>query len=398
MKNILWVSASVPYDNVAHAGGKIHNFYLKFLKKNTDYDIKLISYYWEREKTKIDLESYQINSILLKRCIWGFPRTLVNIESFFNPFNRYAGVTQNYTFYQLKKALKQVKREGFAPQIVILQWTEMLVLIDTVKRVFPNAIVIGIEEDVLFLNFQRAYQNANNFLFKKIRKIKYDRLKKIEIAACNSSDKVILNNIKDYNLLKENNIDVCKLHVWQPFFENRLMNEYKGNSKNIIFYGAMGREENWKSAIWFIENVFYKLNDQAINFLIIGGNPAPQLQQYSSERIKVLGFVEDVGPYFEDGLCLVAPLLLGAGIKIKVIEAMSAGIPVLTNEIGIEGIPAEKGRDYIHCQDPQDYIRAINTLDYELRKDISKNGKEFIARYFNLEKSAKEFLQLLENI
>ena len=400
MKNLLWVSALVPYDTVGHAGGKIHNYYLKYLKKNSDYNIKLVSFYRENEVEKIDLDKYEIDSVLLKRCILGFPRTLYNLESFFNPFNRYAGIDQNYTVYQLKKALNQVKNEGFEPHIIILQWTEMLVLIDIIKAIFPSAKVIAIEEDVKFLNFERKYKNANNYIVRWFRKIKYYRLKKIELQACNKSNKVILNNTKDYNLLKENKIDASKLYVWQPYFENKAKYPYQGNSKNIIFYGAMSRDENWKSAIWFIENVFYNLEDQTTKFLIIGGNPAPQLLKYSSERIKVLGFVDDIGPYFQEGMCLVAPLLLGAGIKIKVLEAMSAGIPVLTNEIGIEGIPAEEGKDFIFCQNATEYVEAIELLVKHTDKKLklSANSKNFIKEKFDLQVSAENFIRLLKEV
>lgn len=400
MKNILWISAAAPYDKVSHAGGKIHNYYLKYLKNNSDNEIKLVTFYWKNEFGKIDLDKYGIDAILLKRCIWGIPCTLYNLESFLNPFNRYAGIDQNYTVLQLKKALLKFKTEGYLPDIVILQWTEMLVLMDIVKTIFGNVKFIGIEEDVKFLNFQRAYLNAKNYLNKLIRKIKYNKLKQIELEACNKSDKIILNNYKDFNLLKENNVSEDKLYVWQPYFESRIDNEYIGNTKSIIFYGAMGREENWKSAVWFIENVFYELDDSETNFLVIGANPAPQLQRYASERVKIIGFVDDVGAYFREGLCLVAPLLLGAGVKIKVLEAMSSGIPVLTNEIGIEGIPAEAGKDFVFCKEAKDYIKNINDLvkNKERRTELSNNSKRFMRDNYDLKASADNFIKMLEKV
>lgn len=397
MKDLLWISASVPYDIVAHAGGKIQNYYLKYLKKQSNYHIKLISFYWEREKEKIDLHKYGIESILLKRSIFGFPRTILNLESFLNPYNRYANINQNYTIYQLKFALRQIKESGFRPYVIILQWTEMLVLIDQVKQFFPNAKIIGIEEDVKFLNFQRDYQNEKNPVSRYFKRVRYSILKRIELQACNKVDKVILNNEKDYRLLAENNIIHSKLFVWQPYFENRTECEYEGKSKNIIFYGAMGRKENYESAIWFIKNVFFQLQDESIQFWIIGGGPSSVLQKYASDRIKITGYVEDIGPYFQNGLCLVAPLLLGAGIKIKVLEAMSAGIPVLTNEIGIEGIPAENKKDFFLCKSPKDYLDAIKILidDLVKRQSMSSNAKQFIKRNFNLQLSADNFMKLL---
>ena len=75
---------------------------------------------------------------------------------------------------------------------------------------------------------------------------------------------------------------------------------------------------------------------------------------FKPDVITVTGFVKEISKYFEQSLCLVAPLVLGAGIKIKVLEAMSAGLPVLTNQIGIEGIPAQNGIHYYYCERPQE--------------------------------------------
>lgn len=401
MKKVLWISASVPYDTVGHAGGKIHNYYLKFLKKEGNNEIKLVSFYWKKEEKSIDLERYGIDSQLCERAIWHpFQRILFNVESALNPFNRYAGVIQNYTVYQLISVLKCLKKEEYNPDVIILQWTEIFLLLPKIKRLFPNAKYIGIEEDVTFLRYQRLYEREENTFLRAVRKIKYKNLCRIETNVCNLADKVILNNEKDYNILLEQNVDDSRLFIWQPFFETMIEKKYIGDEKNIIFYGAMAREENWKSAIWFIENVFSQINDKSIKLLIIGSNPNEKLLRYANDRILILGFVKDVSVYFQHGLCMVAPLLLGAGVKIKVIEALSAGIPVLTNDIGIEGIPAEKDREYYHCEIPEEYIEKIILLQKseEVRKKMSENEKEFILQHFNLEDSANGFVELIENI
>lgn len=402
MKKVLWVSASVPYDSVGHAGGKIHNYYLKYLKREGHCDIKLVSFYWKRELKYIDLTKYGIDSILCERAIWHpFTRVLFNIESAINPFNRYAGVIQNYTIYQVMNVLKQLKKDEYKPDIIILQWTEIFLLLPRVAKLFPDAKYIGIEEDVTFLRYRRLYESEKNFWLKIIRKHKYNHLCKIETDVCNAADKVILNNTKDYAILKAQNVDVSRLYVWQPYFELLLDKKYLGDSNNIIFYGAMAREENWKSAIWFIENVFSKIEDQTVRLLIIGSNPNEKLLQYAQyDRVDILGYVEDVGSFLQHGLCLVAPLLIGAGVKIKVLEAMSAGIPVLTNDIGIEGINAVKGEQYLHCEKPQDYLDAIDLLTkYKEKKyQLSLGAREFIKKEFDLHKSGHEFVELISQL
>lgn len=115
---------------------------------------------------------------------------------------------------------------------------------------------------------------------------------------------------------------------------------WNGEERSVLFFGAMARPENYLSAIWYIENVMPRIQDLKLKFVVLGSNPAEVFEKYINDEVIVTGFVEDVTPYFEKSLCLVAPLVLGAGIKVKILEAMSAGIPILTNAIGIEGISA----------------------------------------------------------
>ncbi len=398
-KNVLWISACVPYDTVGHAGGKIHNYYLKYLKANSDFNIKLLTFYWAGEKDKIDLDRYSIDYDLIERKIWHFPDILVNTESVLNPWNRYAGIDQNYTVLQLRKHLKKYKDEGYIPNVVILQWTEMLVLIDVVKEYFPDASYVGIEEDVKFLNFERQLLKPNNALKRFVINTRYKRLKAIEKAACSKCNKVILNNPKDHKLLEDEGIDPDILIEWQPYFDSYIDIPYRGNKKQVIFYGAMNRTENVEAAVWLVTDVLPLVKDTEVEVLIIGSHPMEQVKALESDRVHVLGFVDSIGDYFKDAICLAAPLRQGAGVKIKILEAMSAGIPVLTTDVGIEGIPAQGGREFMYCMTAEEFAKRIDELacDKQLREYISSNEKKFINGRFDLEKSADRFISLLRD-
>lgn len=399
-KNVLWISACVPYDTVGHAGGKIHNYYLKYLKSNSDFNIKLLTFYWKNEKEKIDLDGYNIDHDLIERRIWHFPDILFNVESVLNPWNRYAGIDQNYTIIQIRKYLKKYSTEGYKPDVVILQWTEMIVLIDVVKQYFPNASYIGIEEDVKFLNFERRMTKQTNILKKKFYKARYKRLKEIEKRACSKCNKVILNNPKDRKLLEAEGINPNILTEWQPYFDNFIDIPYEGNKKQIILYGAMGRIENCEAAEILANEVLPLVKDKEVELLIIGSHPMEQVKALESDRVHVLGFVENIGDYFKDALCMAAPLRQGAGVKIKILEAMSAGIPVLTTDVGIEGIPAQDKDEYFLCELPQEYADVIDNLilNSGLRDDVSVAEKKFIKTRFDLSKSGQMFLELIDKM
>lgn len=408
-KKLLWISPYVPYDTVGHAGGKTENYYLKHISKNDMFDVHLVSCCNPEEKEKLDLDYYNISNTVREiksNQIYKIIKKIVNMESTLNPFNRYAGILQNYLEYNLKYCLREYGKkleDKDTPDIVLLEWTETVLLIDYIKMLFPKAKVVSMEEDVSFLRYERKMKYSKRAFIKRINKYKYIKLRKIELSALRQSDLIVVTNDKDKHLLLDNMISLEKICCISPYFDNYINISYKKMNKDILFFGAMSRLENYLSAIWFIENIFSKIEDKECRFIIIGNRPAEQLLKYRSERIIITGFVEDVSNYLQSAMCLVAPLLLGAGIKVKVLEALSAGIPVLTNQVGIEGIHASNQIEYFHCETPEEYLYTINLLieNSEIGRSISENAKEFIKENYNLEKSARnletEMKELIKN-
>lgn len=402
MKNVLWISKSVPYDNVPHAGGKTHNYYVKKIAANDEINITLISMAKRREEGKLDLDRYKINNLVSfypdKGIKWLFWR-LLDCESVFNPLNRNGTLTRNYEEYAILSLVKEYLSLGNKPDVVILEWTQIILLIDKLKKYFPKIPFIGIEVDVAYLGFKRKFEDASGVIRKKIRKLLYLQLKKKELSAVSKLDVVAVNNYKDLNLLKTDGVTKQTI-VLTPYYDNYSYISRNATGNYIIFFGAMNREENWKSALWFYSNVMPKLDDLPIGFMIVGGNPVKELMEINKGKTKVLGYVENVDTLFSEALCMVCPLLLGAGVKVKVIEGMSSGMPVLANEIAIEGIKAENNKDYILCRTSDDYAEAIRKifLDKQFGDFIGKNGKDFIEKNFNTAKDVDMLLDLISKI
>ncbi len=386
---ILWISPYAPYDGVGHAGGKTHNYYLKYFHSSQKFDITLLTLCMNDEAQKLDLSKYKIkNEIgfldtnktkkMLRRITSGF--------SYWNPFDRYGGICQIYERTLMKKLLKNYIKAGYNPNIIIMQWTYSLMLLDYLKAIFPTSQYIAIEEDVSYLNFFRQFKQATNRILKFIWEKKYEHLFNMEISMLKNVDLIVTNNKKDSKLLEKDGIDATKIETATPYFDNYSKVERCVEGRDILFYGAMSRPENYKSAEWFIQKVMPLLKKEKFRFIIAGGNPVETLLKLQNEHIIVTGYVDHMENYFSQCVCFVAPLLIGAGIKVKILEAMSSGIPVLTNEIGIEGINARNGKEYLYCKSPEDYANNIlqSIKEKKLFEDIGINGKKFIEKNYNI--------------
>jgi glycosyltransferase involved in cell wall biosynthesis len=404
---ILVISPFAPYDNVGHAGGKIHNYYLKKFNNDNEFEVKLITFAHLSEKNKIDLDKHNIDNKIFyydSKFFWRMKKLFFyNLNSKFNPFEKNLGCVDYYNRHMITNYISKLKKSGYQPDIIILTWTQIVLMVSHIKKIFPSCKYVAIEHDVSYLSLYRKYLCEKNFISKYIKLIRYKKLKKLEIDKLKSFDLVMPLNVKDMNLLiKENLNNHTKLDYISPYFTDLSSVETSYSVNNIMFFGAMFRPENYESCIWFIENVFNKILevDKSFKFFIVGGNPNKKLYKYSNENIIITGFVDDVREYFNKSLCMVVPLLSGAGIKIKVLEGMSAGLPILTNEIGIEGIPASNN-DFIYCNNPDEYFEGIFSLknDINKAKNIGDSAKEFIKENFNLDKSYKKYKEnLLELI
>jgi len=396
-RKILYISMSIPYDKVRHAGGKTFNYYINRFSEDPDNEITLIAKVLPEEEHEVNNINPKINALLVrtpKNTIKKIFAYFKSINSKFNPLYPYGNVLTKEIFDQIEHQLKILCMEMYYPDLIILEWTWMLLFIDRVKEYYPDAKYVASEHDVSFLGAKREMERSTG-IWKFYKKLFYHNLKKRELECIRKCDYVVTHNNKDRQLLVDNGIEAAKIGIIVPYFEKPkvVIRNHVGN--DIIFYGAMDRYENEISVIWFIENVMPKLADLGVRYIVIGNKPSEKLKRYASEKVLFTGFVEDIQPYFSRALCLAAPIQAGAGVKVKILEAMAMGVTVLTNTIGIEGVDARNGYEYLHCETPEEYEEAIRVIiNGEIDSEqIAQNALNLINSSYNLEMSFLTYSQ-----
>lgn len=151
----------------------------------------------------------------------------------------------------------------------------------------------------------------------------------------------------------------------------------------MCFYGAWNRNENMESLSFFIKKIFPKLEKQR-EYLVIGSGMDLKYKE-KIERIrgfKCVGFVEDPIKVIAECQAVIAPLHQGAGIKFKVLDALTAGTPVIGTPIAFEGIDDNEQFKLLHCADNEkDFIKILNNWE-NISIDYKQNASdEFCSRY-----------------
>lgn len=113
----------------------------------------------------------------------------------------------------------------------------------------------------------------------------------------------------------------------------------------IMFWGNMSRFENVDAACWFANEILpiVRRSVPEARFVVVGAHPTPEVERLAGEFVTVTGFVEDPSEEFSKAQVAVAPLRVGSGVKIKVIETIDNGIETIATPVGAEGIaPSDK--------------------------------------------------------
>ena len=136
--------------------------------------------------------------------------------------------------------------------------------------------------------------------------------------------------------------------------------------RDILFCGTLDYEPNIAGLNWFLQEVWpnVRAGDRQLQLVVVGRGfkeqNFPSLQR--TEGVRLVGAVDSVSPFYKTSGLSICPLLSGSGTRLKILEAMSYGNPVVSTAIGCEGISARHGNDVMLCDTPADFAAAILKL------------------------------------
>jgi glycosyltransferase involved in cell wall biosynthesis len=168
--------------------------------------------------------------------------------------------------------------------------------------------------------------------------------------------------------------------------------------KNTILFLASYkyRKVNVDAALYFYRSIFSRIRVSIPNarFIIAGYGPPDELTelQNNDPQVVVPGFVEDTEEYYKKAAVFVAPILVGGGIIVKILDALAAGTAVVTTSYGNEGIRAVHGKDLLVADDPASFANAVIEIleDEKLARCLSENGCAFVEQNYNLRRTMTE--------
>ena len=221
------------------------------------------------------------------------------------------------------------------------------------------------------------------------QKIYLEHYKRCEIGLLNAFDDVITLSSLDTDKLLQAGVTAnihTSLAVVNTSHDRMLSTR---NSNVLSFVGPDCNLPNVAGLKWFLNNVWKELlqKDPSYELQIIGRWSPEHVSELfgGREHIKYLGFVEDMTSVLKDTVMIV-PITVGSGIRMKILEAASMGVPFVTTSVGVEGIPVENDVHCLVADTPECFCDAVLKLqDSVLRARLATNANRLVSEHFTLD-------------
>jgi sugar transferase (PEP-CTERM/EpsH1 system associated) len=162
--------------------------------------------------------------------------------------------------------------------------------------------------------------------------------------------------------------------------------DYRGPVEpfDLVFTGKMDFRPNIDAMLWFGQQVLPLVRQRCpdVRLAIVGQRPHPRLDVLRAiPGITITGWVADVRPYIAGATVFVAPLRVGGGTRLKLLEAMAMGAAVVATSLGAEGFPVTHGRELLLADTPAGFARAVLALldDPAQRARLGAEARRFAA-------------------
>ncbi len=268
-----------------------------------------------------------------------------------------------------------------------------------------NVKIIIDQHNIEYELLERTYELEKGTLRKWYSKQENRLLKKGELDRCRHANLVVVTSERERILLQHSlpttTIAVVSNGVDVEMFRSDGYTQEK--SHQIIFTGTMDYYPNNEAVLFFAQCCWPLIRAQVpdATWLIVGKKPSAEVQRLAElPGVTVTGQVPDVRPYLASSAVAIAPLRIGSGTRLKILEALAMQKAVVSTSIGCEGLALVPGKHLLVEDQPEMLARAVVTLlqDVEKRQALGEVGRSLVEAEYSWEWCGNQLLAALEQI
>ena len=164
--------------------------------------------------------------------------------------------------------------------------------------------------------------------------------------------------------------------------------EGDGAGGPVLFVGSLDYGPNVDGARVLLDDIAPRLTHPGVRIVLVGSLPPPSLRAAAKAApvpVQVTGRVEEIAPWFRSSRLLAVPLRIGGGTRLKIVEAMAHGLPVVTTSIGCTGLHVVHERDVLIADDPPAFARCVDRLlsDDDLAAALARRARQTVRERYD---------------
>jgi len=247
--------------------------------------------------------------------------------------------------------------------------------------------VILDEHNLEFELQRRVSQEERSLLRRAFAGLEYCKVRREEMAVWRQIDGCALTSTRELAVLRAAVRDVPATVV-----PNGVDVEYfsdagvKPDRQNIVFTGMLGYRPNVDGVLWFTREILPRVLKQlpSVVFTVVGTGVPPEVRRLEGPNVLVTGTVPDVRPYLGRAGVVVVPLRMGSGTRLKVLEGLAMGRPMVSTSLGCEGIEVRSGEHLLVADKPGEFSAGVvDLLRDPTRADaMGQRGREMVRRQY----------------
>jgi glycosyltransferase involved in cell wall biosynthesis len=235
----------------------------------------------------------------------------------------------------------------------------------------------------------RYYENEVNPLRRSYIGLQWRKYERFERRAFQQVDQVVAVSSEDANLIRERfgagHVDVVENGVDTNYFQPDRSQRVPGQ---ILFLGSLDWRPNLDAVDQLLDRIFpaIRAREPSARLSVVGRNPPESLRQRvdATEGVELHANVSDVRPFLARSAVMVVPLRIGGGSRLKILEAMAAGTPVIATRVGAEGLEVHDGEHLVLVETCEEMARAIleHRRDAHATARMAALGRQLVEKHY----------------
>ena len=279
--------------------------------------------------------------------------------------------------------------------LVELQYGTSLAWLPLLRQLGIAAPVTVICHDVYAQAMERRRASAATIRERIEAALLLQRIRRQEPRLINRCAKAFVFSEKDRRLLVEAGVKT-DVQVISPLVLRASASPRRSPARRAVFVAAFARPANQEAARWLLEQVWPAVQDScpAARLSLVGAGVPAWLSSLAEQTGAVVtGFVPDLEPYYRSSRVALAPLLSGAGVKFKVLDALAQGVPVAATPIGAEGLACPVLPFVRVASSAAEFSRAVVDLLEDDDPDIGRRAASATDAAYSFAASMTEILR-----